>query len=100
MTTVRRALADAVARRGGFVDIAGISSRGRSWRRMFSAPPGPPTPRPPMRGLALWIADTPGRPQLLVSDGLPSLDEFIRMFSGGSGARSVGAAPSCRGRAG
>ena len=92
LTTVRRALADAVARRGGFVDIAGISSRA-DLAAIFSAPPGAPTPRPPMRGLALWIADTPGRPQLLVSDGLPSLDEFIRMFSGGSGARSVGAAP-------
>jgi hypothetical protein len=49
-----------------------------------------------MRGLALWIADTPGRPQLLVSDGLPGLDDFVRMFSGGGGA--LGAAPDCRGR--
>jgi hypothetical protein len=30
-----------------------------------------------------------------VSDGLPSLDEFVRMFSGGSGAnRTVGSAPA------
>jgi type VI secretion system protein ImpM len=69
LTTVRRALADAVARRGGFVDIAGISSRA-DLAAFFSAPPGTPTPRPPMRGLAIWIADTPGRPQLLVSEGL------------------------------
>lgn len=91
LTIVRRGLADAVARRGGFVDIAGISSRA-DLAAIFSAPPGPPTaPRPPMRGLAVWIADTPGRPQLLVSDGLPGLDDFVRMFSGGSGAGSVGA---------
>jgi len=90
LATVRQALADAVARRGGFVDIAGISSRA-DLAAIFSAPPGTPTPRPPMRGLAIWIADTPGRPQLLVSDGLPSRDEFVRMFSGGSGTRSHGA---------
>ena len=92
LTTVRRALADAVARRGGFVDIAGISGRADQ-AAIFGAPPGAPTPRPSMRGLALWLADTPGRPQLLVSDGLPSLDAFIRMFAGGSGVRAVGAVP-------
>lgn len=90
LTTVRRSLAEAVARRGGFVDIAGISSRA-DLAAIFSAPPGPPAPRPPLRGLAVWIADTPGRPQLLVSEGLPGLDDFVRMFSGGSGARSIGA---------
>ena len=88
--SVRQALADAMARRSGFVDIAGISSRA-DLAAIFSAPPGPPTSRPPpMRGMAVWIADTPGRPQLLVSDGLPRIDDFIRMFSGGSGARSIG----------
>ena len=92
VATVRRALADAMARRSGFVDIAGISSRA-DLAAIFSAPPGPPTsPAPAMRGLAVWIADTPGRPQLLVSDGLPGVDHFIRMFSGGSGARSAGGA--------
>jgi len=91
LTTVRRAVAEAIAGRGGFVDVAGISSRA-DLAAIFSAPPGAPAPRPPMHGLALWIADPPGRPQLLVSHGLPSLDEFVRMFSGGSGARSVGAA--------
>ena len=90
VSSVRRALADAMARRSGFVDIAGISSRA-DLAAIFSAPPGPPmSPPPPMRGLAVWVADTPGRPQLLVSDGLPGSDDFIRMFSGGSGARSVG----------
>ena len=91
LSIVRRGLADAVARRGGFVDIAGVSSRA-DLAAIFSAPPGAPTtPPPPLRGIAIWIADTPGRPQLLVSDGLPGIDDFVRMFSGGSGARSVGA---------
>jgi len=93
LTSVRRALAEAVARRGGFVDIAGISSRA-DLAAIFSAPPGAPAARPPMRGLALWIADTPGRPQLLVSEGLPSLEEFVRMFSGGSNTRSLGTPPA------
>jgi len=100
VTTVRRSLADAVARRGGFVDIAGISSRA-DLAAIFSAPPGAPAPRAPIRGLALWIADTPGRPQLLVSDGLPASGEFIRMFSGGSGAnRTIGTAPPVAAEAG
>jgi type VI secretion system protein ImpM len=90
VSSARRALADAMARRSGFVDIAGISSRA-DLAAIFAAPPGPPiSPPPAMRGLAVWIADTPGRPQLLVSDGLPGIDDFIRMFSGGSGARSAG----------
>ena len=90
LTTVRRAVGDAMTRRGGFVDLAGVSSRS-DLAAMFSGPTAaaPPTPRPPpMRGLALWIADTPGRSQLLVSDGLPARDDFVRMFSGGSGARA------------
>jgi hypothetical protein len=41
-----------VARRGGFVDMAGISSRA-DLAAVFSAPPGTPASRPPMRGLAL-----------------------------------------------
>ena len=94
LSSIRRAVAEAIAGRGGFIDLAGVSSRA-DLAAIFSAPPGPPTsPGPPMRGLALWIADTPDRPQLLVSNGLPSLDEFIRMFSGGSGAaRPAGAVP-------
>ena len=40
LTIVRRALADAVARRGGFVDIAGISSRA-DLAAIFSAPARP-----------------------------------------------------------
>ncbi|MEO5881827.1 MAG: type VI secretion system-associated protein TagF [Caldimonas sp.] len=90
LTTVRRAVTDAMARRGGFVDLAGISSRA-DLAAILSGPPAASTlPRLPMPGLALWIADTPGRPQLLVSDGLPGLDQFVRMFAGGGGARSVG----------
>lgn len=99
VSSVRRSLADTIARRGGFVDIAGISSRA-DLAAIFSAPPGPPTSPPPaMRGLAVWIADTPGRPQLLVSDGLPRVEDFIRMFSGGSGSRSIGAGRAAAGEA-
>jgi len=92
LTTVRRAVGEAMSRRSGFVDLAGISSRA-DLASIFAAPASvAPTPRPPMRGTALWIADAPGKSQLLVSDGLPSVEAFVRMFSGGSGARSAAAA--------
>ncbi len=97
LATMRRAVAAAVAQRGGFVDIAGVASRADLAAVFASAPLAATTPRPPMRGLALWIADTPGRPQLLVSEGLPGVDEFIRMFSGGNGARSGAAARNAPG---
>ena len=92
LTTVRRAVGEAISQRSGFVDLAGISSRA-DLASIFAAPaPAAPAPRPPMRGTALWIADSPGKSQLLVSDGLPSVEAFVRMFSGGSGARSAAAA--------
>jgi len=97
LATMRRAVAAAVAHRGGFVDIAGVSSRADLAAVFASAPVAATKPRPPMRGLALWIADTPGRPQLLVSEGLPGIDDFVRMFSGGNGARSGAAARTALG---
>lgn len=97
LATMRRAVAAAVAHRGGFVDIAGVSSRADLAAVFASAPVAATQPRPPMRGLALWIADTPGRPQLLVSEGLPGIDEFVRMFAGGNGARSGVAARAAPG---
>ncbi len=96
LATMRRAVADALARRGGFVDIAGVSSRADLAAIFSGSPTATVAPRPPLRGLALWIADTPGRPQLLVSDGLPSVDEFVRMFAGGHGSRSTGAPRNVR----
>jgi len=52
VSSVRRALADAMARRSGFVDIAGISSRA-DLAAIFSAPPGPPMSPP--RKIAAFI---------------------------------------------
>ena len=88
---MRRALADAVARRGGFVDIAGISSRadGGDLRR----PAGPAD-----------AAASDARPGALArrhagpaaTAGERRLAEPRRVHphvSGGSGARAVGAAP-------
>src|SRR5665213_103834 len=43
----------------------------------------------PLAGTALWLADNPDHPQLLVSKGLPANDDFIRMF--GSTGREPGA---------
>lgn len=95
LDAVRAAVAQAVAGGGGFVDIAGIASRAEL-ASVFSASPNgralaAGAPIPALRGVALWIDDSPGRPHLLVSAGLPSRDDFALMFSGGNGA-SRGAA--------
>ena len=91
LATVRRAVAAAVVGRGGFVDIAGVTSRAEL-AAVFSSSPGATAqvpvaaPGPALYGIAFWIADLPGRPQLLVSEGLPGDDEFGRMFAGGGGS--------------
>ncbi len=90
LAVVRAAVAQAVAGGGGFVDVAGIASRAEL-ASLFSPPPGghgvaPGAAIPALRGIALWIDDSPGRPHLLVSAGLPSRDDFARMFGGGSDA--------------
>lgn len=92
---VRDAVAAAVAGGGGFVDIASVASRAEL-ASVFSKAPGAASAAasatiPAMHGIALWIADPPGRPQLLVSEGLPGHEEFARMFGGG-GAAPPGAA--------
>ncbi|MGZ5133186.1 MAG: type VI secretion system-associated protein TagF [Caldimonas sp.] len=94
---VRDAVAAAVAGGGGFVDIASVASRAEL-ASVFSKAPGETSamahaPVPAMRGIALWIADPPGQPQLLVSQGLPGHDEFARMFGGGGAAPAAAAAP-------
>ena len=100
LTTVRRALADAVARRGGFVDIAGISSRA-DLAAIFSA--SRRSRRRRGHRCAAWRSGSPTRragPQLLVSEGLPSLDEFASACSSGGKRHPVARRPTCRGRSG
>ena len=97
LAVVRAAVAQAVAGGGGFVDIAGIASRAEL-ASVFSPSPGgrgvaTGAAIPALHGIALWIDDSPGRPHLLVSAGLPSRDDFARMFRGGSDA-GRGAAPA------
>ena len=88
LAVVRSALAGAVASGGGFVDIAAVASRAEL-AAVFSASPGATAVQanatlPALRGIAFWIDDSPARPQLLVSQGLPGHDDFARMFGGGS----------------
>ena len=95
LAAVRASVAQAAAGGGGFVDITGIASRAEL-ASVFSAPPagrGAATgaTMPALHGVAFWIDDSPGRPHLLVSEGLPGHDDFARMFGGGSDA-SRGAA--------
>ncbi len=93
LAAARAAVAAAVAGGGGFVDIAGVASRAEL-AALFSAPPSrapASAPASALHGIAFWIDDSPGRPHLLVSEGLPGHDDFARMFGGGSDA-SRGAA--------
>jgi type VI secretion system protein ImpM len=93
LAVVRAAVAAAVAGGGGFVDLAGVASRAELASVFSPAPSGAlaGAVTPALHGIALWIDDSPGRPQLLVSEGLPGHDDFARMFGGGSDA-SRGAA--------
>ena len=94
---VRLALAEALRGEGCFVAIESVSSRTELASLLIGmAPPasaGPTTASPAMppalAGTALWLADNPDHPQLLVSKGLPTNDNFIRMF--GSTGREPGA---------
>ena len=94
LAAARAAVAAAVAGGGGFVDNAGVASRAEL-ASLFSASPsgasaGAATAA--LHGIAFWIDDTPGRPHLLVSEGLPGHDDFARMFGGGSdGGRGAAA---------
>jgi|GEM_PF-397506 len=94
LAAVRDAMAQALARGGGFIDIASVSSRFELAAVLCSAPrPAPAIAAPPgPRGVAFWLADVPGRRQLLVSEGLPSRDDFAHMFGGAGRGPIRGAA--------
>ena len=96
LESVREALAEALRGAGCFVAIEGVSSRTALASLLIGmAPPAPAatTPSsaalPQLAGRALWLADNPDHPQLLVSKGLPANEDFIRMF--GSTGREPGA---------
>ena len=95
LSSVRAALADALKDDvGGFVEIEGVASRTELASLLTGMVPAAPTVVPaaadsPLCGRALWLADNPDHPQLLVSKGLPANDDFIRMF--GSLGREPGA---------
>lgn len=88
LAAARAAVAAAVAGGGGFVDIAGVASRAELASLFLASPSGASTSAatPTLHGIAFWIDDTPGRPHLLVSEGLPGHDDFALMFGGGSDA--------------
>ena len=85
LAPVRAALAEAVAGEGSFVEIDGVASR-TELAAVFAgalavgrADDPEALPRSGA-GIAIWLADTPEHPQLLVSRGLPASADFIRMF--------------------
>jgi type VI secretion system protein ImpM len=91
---IRAALAEALNGTGSFVAIDAVASRTALASLLIGMMPAaavatPATIGPPLSGTALWLADNPDHPQLLVSKGLPGNDDFIRMF--GSMGREPGA---------
>ncbi len=94
LAPIRVALAEALNGAGSFVAIEGISSRTELASLLVgmapaAAPVAPSAVTAPLAGSALWLADNPDHPQLLVSKGLPANEDFIRMF--GSIGREPGA---------
>ena len=57
--------------------------------RVAAPEPSLPGNGPSYPGMAIWLADNPEHPQLLVSKGLPTNEDFMRMF--GSTGREPGA---------
>jgi type VI secretion system protein ImpM len=83
-------LAEAIACGAAFVDISALRRRADLaallWDALAEASPALPAGQ----GLSFWLADNPGRPQLLVSRGLPDRDHFVRML-GSTAADESGA---------
>lgn len=97
LAAIRHALAAAQAGGGGFVEIGAATSRADLASVFASALGAPlaaiaPARTTPLDRIAVFIADVPGRPQLLVSVGLPRHDDVARMFDGGGsgGERAPG----------
>jgi type VI secretion system protein ImpM len=88
LAPLRAALAEALNGTGTFVAMDGYASRAElaslfAGMAVPTAAAGSVAARASsLAGMALWLADHPEQPQLLVSKGLPANDDFIRMFGG------------------
>jgi type VI secretion system protein ImpM len=94
LAAVRAALAESLSGEGGFVAIEDVANRTELASLFTGLVPATPSVAPvaadsSLSGRALWLADNPDHPQLLVSKGLPGNEDFIRMF--GSLGREPGA---------
>ena len=101
---IRQALDAALHGAGGFVAVPAAASRGdlASVLAGIGGESGGSTPSPSpatLTGVGLWIAETPGQPQMLLSKGLPGLSDFVHMFSG-AGAVVAGETQSAEGGVG
>ena len=95
LETCRAALSAALDGGGEFVAIDHVANRKElaavfaGVGRARAVDPLPVAASSNHHGMAMWLADDPDRPQLLVSKGLPTNDDFMRMF--GSTGREPGA---------
>ena len=86
LAAARAAYAEALAGGGAFVALEALESRSQLASILAAGPADAPAGRTVPAGMALWLADDPEHPQLLVSKGLPATADFIRMF--GTSGRS------------
>jgi type VI secretion system protein ImpM len=94
---IRQALNAALRGAGGFVAMQAAASRGDLacvlagvGREQVTSACSPSQATTSLTGVGLWIAETPGQPQVLLSKGLPGLSDFVGMFSGGAGSVAGG----------
>jgi type VI secretion system protein ImpM len=80
LADARRALADAMAGAGGFVDVASVRSRSDLAALLVDSLGGRQGAVPAGEGLAFWLADNPTAPRMLVSRGLPGRDQTVSML--------------------
>ena len=84
VAAARAALQMALGGEPGFVPIAGIRSRTQLASLFAGALRGASDPVGPPRaaGRAFWLADSPDDARLLVSHGLPAVDQFVQRLGG------------------
>ena len=100
LDSATRELASALAGGGGAVELAPAAAR-QDLATVIAGAMDPAAARsrvvagqpPALQGLGLWLAECPGRQQILVTHGLPAAHEFSLMFGQGVGGGQESTAP-------
>ena len=100
LDSATRELASALAGGGGAVELAPAAAR-QDLATVIAGAMDPAAARsrvvagqpPALQELGLWLAERPGRQQILVTHGLPAAHEFSLMFGQGVGGDQESTAP-------